>query len=73
VACLAARLSWLEKGRAVPTIERLEKLYDALEIPLDQLFSDGEQTAQQDSGRLLAKQFESGELTAMCKASLAEA
>ncbi len=70
---LRCRLSWLEKGHAAPTIERLEKPCDVLEIPLEQLFRDGEQTARQDTGRLLAKQFESGELTAMCEASLAEA
>src|SRR5882757_6571557 len=32
------RISWLENGRAVPTIETLEKISDALEIPLYQLF-----------------------------------
>lgn len=32
------RISWLEHGRAVPTIETLEKISDALEIPLYQLF-----------------------------------
>jgi transcriptional regulator with XRE-family HTH domain len=32
------RISWLENGRAIPTIETLEKISDALEIPLYQLF-----------------------------------
>jgi transcriptional regulator with XRE-family HTH domain len=32
------RISYLEHGRAVPTIETLEKISDALEIPLYQLF-----------------------------------
>ncbi len=40
------RISYLENGRAVPTIETLEKLSDALEIPLHQLFRDGEQPAE---------------------------
>jgi len=40
------RISWLENGRAVPTIETLEKLCDALEIPLDQLFRDGGRSAE---------------------------
>lgn len=32
------RISWLENGRAIPTIETLEKISDALEIPLYQVF-----------------------------------
>jgi transcriptional regulator with XRE-family HTH domain len=40
------RISYLENGRAVPTIETLEKLSDALEVPLCQLFYDGLQPAQ---------------------------
>jgi transcriptional regulator with XRE-family HTH domain len=37
------RISWLENGRAVPTIETLEKISDALEIPLYRLlYDDGE-------------------------------
>jgi transcriptional regulator with XRE-family HTH domain len=40
------RISWLENGRAVPTIETLEKISDALEIPLHQLFRDGERPAE---------------------------
>jgi len=32
------RISWLENGRAIPTIETLEKISDALGIPLYQLF-----------------------------------
>jgi len=36
----------LENGRAVPTIETLEKLCDALEIPLYQLLYDGSQPMQ---------------------------
>jgi transcriptional regulator with XRE-family HTH domain len=35
------RISWLENGRAVPTIETLEKIADALEIPLSRLLSEG--------------------------------
>ncbi len=34
------RISYLENERAVPTIETLEKLSDALEIPLYQLLYD---------------------------------
>ncbi len=37
------RISWLENGRAVPTIETLERIADALEVPLYQLFRDSEQ------------------------------
>ena len=40
------RISYLENGRAVPTIETLEKLSDALEIPLYQLLYDGPQPMQ---------------------------
>jgi transcriptional regulator with XRE-family HTH domain len=40
------RISYLENGRAVPTIETLEKLSDALEIPLYQLLYDGSQPTQ---------------------------
>jgi transcriptional regulator with XRE-family HTH domain len=36
------RISWLENGRAIPTIETLEKLADALEIPMYRLFCDGD-------------------------------
>jgi transcriptional regulator with XRE-family HTH domain len=50
------RISWLENGRAVPTIETLEKLCDALEIPLDQLFREGDRPAKArtPSGRIVA-------------------
>jgi len=34
------RRSWLENGRAIPTLETLEKLSDALEIPLHRLFAE---------------------------------
>jgi transcriptional regulator with XRE-family HTH domain len=37
-----SRISWLENGRAIPTIETLEKLADALEIPMYRLFCDGD-------------------------------
>jgi transcriptional regulator with XRE-family HTH domain len=40
------RISYLENGRAVPTIETLEKISDALEIPLYQLFRDDERPAE---------------------------
>src|SRR5580692_8690802 len=40
------RLSWLENGRAVPTIETLEKISDALEIPVYRLLYDGDDPAQ---------------------------
>ncbi len=40
------RISYLENERAVPTIETLEKLSDALEIPLYQLLYDGSQPMQ---------------------------
>lgn len=43
---LRCRISYLENGRAVPTIETLEKLSDALEIPLYHLFCDGSQPLQ---------------------------
>jgi transcriptional regulator with XRE-family HTH domain len=51
------RISWLENGRAVPTIETLEKLCDALEIPLHQLFREGDQPAKARtaSERIVAK------------------
>jgi transcriptional regulator with XRE-family HTH domain len=39
------RISWLEHGRAVPTIETLEKIADALEIPVYRLLCDDEDTA----------------------------
>jgi transcriptional regulator with XRE-family HTH domain len=40
------RISWLENGRAIPTIETLEKLSDALGIPVYQLLSDGEEPGE---------------------------
>jgi transcriptional regulator with XRE-family HTH domain len=40
------RISWLENGRAIPTIETLEKISDALEIPVYRLLYDGEEPAQ---------------------------
>jgi len=40
------RLSWLENGRAVPTIETLEKISDALEIPVYRLLFDGDQSVR---------------------------
>lgn len=36
------RISWLENGRAIPTIETLEKLSDALGIPVYRLLCEGE-------------------------------
>jgi transcriptional regulator with XRE-family HTH domain len=36
------RISWLEHGRAVPTIETLERIADALEIPAHRLLLDVE-------------------------------
>src|SRR6266481_894709 len=51
------RISWLENGRVVPTIETLEKLCGALEIPLYQLFRDVERPAETStaSERIVAK------------------
>src|SRR3984885_4698348 len=40
------RISWLEHGRAVPTIETLERIADALEIPVYRLFRDGDESVQ---------------------------
>jgi transcriptional regulator with XRE-family HTH domain len=40
------RISWLEHGRAVPTIETLEKISDALEIPVYRLLDDGDEAVQ---------------------------
>jgi transcriptional regulator with XRE-family HTH domain len=40
------RLSWLENGRAVPTIETLEKISDALEIPVYRLLYDGDESVR---------------------------
>jgi transcriptional regulator with XRE-family HTH domain len=40
------RISWLEHGRAVPTIETLEKISDALEIPVYRLLYDGDESVQ---------------------------
>ena len=40
------RISWLEHGRAVPTIETLERISDALEIPVYRLLYDGDEPAQ---------------------------
>jgi transcriptional regulator with XRE-family HTH domain len=50
------RISWLEHGRAVPTIETLEKIADALEIPVYRLLYDGDDAAQamQRSGEAAA-------------------
>ena len=40
------RISWLEHGRAVPTLETLERIADALEIPLYRLLYDGAEVSQ---------------------------
>jgi transcriptional regulator with XRE-family HTH domain len=40
------RISWLEHGRAVPTIQTLERIADALEIPAYRLLYDGDNPAQ---------------------------
>ncbi len=40
------RISWLEHGRAVPTIETLEKISDALEIPVYRLLGGGDEVTQ---------------------------
>lgn len=40
------RISWLEHGRAVPTIETLEKISDALEIPVYRLLYDGDDSVR---------------------------
>jgi transcriptional regulator with XRE-family HTH domain len=43
------RISCLENGRAIPTLETLEKMAEALEIPLHQLLYDGDQSVLQQS------------------------
>ncbi len=60
------RISWLENGRAVPTIETLEKLCDALETPLDQLFREGDQPAETSTAteRIVAKRRRSSKRVA---------
>jgi transcriptional regulator with XRE-family HTH domain len=40
------RISWLEHGRAVPTIQTLERIADALEIPAYRLLYDADDLAQ---------------------------
>lgn len=40
------RISWLENGRAAPTIETLEKVADALEIPVWWLLREGKEAVQ---------------------------
>ena len=40
------RISWLEHGRAIPTIETLEKISNALEIPVYRLLYDGDEVAE---------------------------
>jgi transcriptional regulator with XRE-family HTH domain len=44
------RISWLEHGRAVPTIETLEKISDALEIPMYRLLDGGDEVTQTPQG-----------------------
>jgi len=39
-----AHISSVENGRTVPTVETLEKLARALEVPMYQLFYDGEKS-----------------------------
>jgi transcriptional regulator with XRE-family HTH domain len=50
------RISWLEHGRAVPTLETLERIADALEIPMHRLLLEDQERAHErrlpvDSGR----------------------
>jgi transcriptional regulator with XRE-family HTH domain len=40
------RISWLEHGRAVPTIETLERISDALEIPVYRLLCEGDEPSE---------------------------
>jgi transcriptional regulator with XRE-family HTH domain len=40
------RISWLEHGRAVPTLKTLEKIADALEIPVHRFLLDVEDGSQ---------------------------
>jgi transcriptional regulator with XRE-family HTH domain len=40
------RISWLEHGRAVPTIQTLERIADALKIPAYRLLYDGDASVQ---------------------------
>jgi transcriptional regulator with XRE-family HTH domain len=49
------RISWLEKGHVVPTIETLEKLCGGLEMPLYQLFRDSELAEVSRAERIAAK------------------
>ena len=50
------RISWLEHGRAVPTLETLERIADALEIPVHRLLLEDQPPAHDrrlpvDSGK----------------------
>jgi transcriptional regulator with XRE-family HTH domain len=40
------RISWLENGRAIPTIATLERISDALEIPVYRLLCEAGEPAQ---------------------------
>jgi transcriptional regulator with XRE-family HTH domain len=40
------RISWLEHGRAVPTIETLERISDALEIPVYRLLCESDELTE---------------------------
>ena len=39
------RISWLEHGRAVPTLDTLQRIADALEIPVHRLLSEDQERA----------------------------
>jgi transcriptional regulator with XRE-family HTH domain len=56
---LRCYISRVENGHTVPAIETLEKMARALEVPLYQLFYDGEQPPKLPS---LLKQKSSGEI-----------
>jgi transcriptional regulator with XRE-family HTH domain len=43
------RISWLEHGRAIPTIETLERIADALEIPVHRLLLEDQGHARESS------------------------
>lgn len=59
---LRCYISRVENGHTVPSIETLEKLAQALEIPLFQIFYDGEQTPALShlSGRITSAQAAAG-------------
>jgi transcriptional regulator with XRE-family HTH domain len=64
------RISWLELGRATPTLETLERLAEALDVPIERFFHagvDAESSEKPQKGEFSGKGPRSGAAEAISK------